>query len=449
MAEFRVALAGDVILNTRVSARDDGPLIEALGILRESELAYAHMEIPLHDFDADDIFPAAEGALSWMSGPTSVAKELRWCGIDIVSVASNHSFDYSYGGLRSTLEVLRAAGIPHAGAGEDLAAARRPAFLDSPHGRVALVSAVSSFPTFARAGAARTDLRGRPGVNGLRYYYRVDRLTADAVRSVFKKMGYWVTHNGDEFVVNPPGLHNTIQRFRVTSADSQFDTCCDEDDLAGNMASIRYARSVADCVLVHLHSHEWEAADGRMRTSPAFVEQYARSAVDAGASMVVVQGSHAPFRGIEIFRSTPIFYDPGPLFRLGRRDRQPQDFYVRWGNSTVARSGDAGILEAFQDRVGALGDGEEGRHVEAPSEGVSHSPGFFVPVCAVDTETQRVRDITLHPMTWMRGSKGVTGFPIRASDETAQAVLELVQALSKPYGTVVQIEDGLGRITSL
>ena len=103
-----------------------------------------------------------------MRGPTTVADELRRLGVDLVSTASNHAMDYSYGGLFSTIDALDAAGIPHAGTGGDLAAARAPAFVDAAAGRVALVSATSSFPPFARAGAARWDSQGRPGVNPMR-----------------------------------------------------------------------------------------------------------------------------------------------------------------------------------------------------------------------------------------------------------------------------------------
>jgi hypothetical protein len=83
----------------------------------------------------------------------------------VPSVCDLTSLDYSYGGLRSTCDALGAAGLAHAGTGADLAAARAPAFADTAAGRVALVSATSSFPAFARAGAARTDAAGRPGVN--------------------------------------------------------------------------------------------------------------------------------------------------------------------------------------------------------------------------------------------------------------------------------------------
>ena len=123
---YTVALTGDVIMNTPVSACRDADVMAAVEVLRSADVTHAHLEIPLHDFAGADVFGAAEGALSWMRGPTRIADELRWLGVDVVSAASNHSLDYSYGGLRCTIEALDAVGLPHAGIGVDLAAARAP-----------------------------------------------------------------------------------------------------------------------------------------------------------------------------------------------------------------------------------------------------------------------------------------------------------------------------------
>src|SRR5690606_24018445 len=123
------------------------------------------------------------------------------------------------------------------------------------------------------------------------------------------KLGLWVTRVGDEFTVNPAGIHNTLWRFRV--GDNGPATFCDEDDLAGNLASIRHARAQADLVIAHLHAHEFNAASGKINTSAEFIEEYARAAIDNGAHLFIAQGSHAPMRGIEIYKGCPIFYDPG------------------------------------------------------------------------------------------------------------------------------------------
>jgi Bacterial capsule synthesis protein PGA_cap len=438
-----LALTGDVIMNTRVSACRDPGVLAAVDLLRSADVTHAHLEIPLHDFDAADIFGAAEGALAWYRGPTAIARELRWLGVDLVSTASNHALDYSYGGLRATCAALDAAGLAHAGTGADLAAARAPAFADTAAGRVALVSATSSFPAFARAGPARADAAGRPGVNPLRYLHVIDAATADRLIAIVGALGLGVVRDDDagEFVIHPPGLHNSIWRFQVAAGDADGDgrptTRCDESDLAGNLDSIRYARSVSDLVVAHLHVQAWDGADGRMSSSPAFACQYGRAAAAAGASVVLIQGAHAPMRGIEVHAGVPILYDPGPLFRLGRREAQPHDFYTRWGNDAAVRSFDATLLDAFAARDAAT-------TTVSPREGYAHEPGFFLPVCDVDAASHRVTRVTLHPMTWSRASRATTGFPVRAIGAAAAAILTQVAELSAPYGTPVSVAGDLG-----
>jgi poly-gamma-glutamate synthesis protein (capsule biosynthesis protein) len=473
---YRVALTGDVILNTRVSVCRDPDVLAAVEVLRAADVTHAHLEIPLHDFEGADVFGAAEGAMSWMRGPAAIAGELRWLGADLVSTASNHSLDYSYGGLRATIEALDAAGLAHAGTGRDLAAARAPAFADTAAGRVALVSATSSFPAFARAGAARTDAPGRPGVNPLRYVHVVGPALAERLQSAAAALGLWVVRDADEFVIHPPGLHNSATRFRLSPAASEMDgpsirsepygwaihppregaageepaaegaggtegtatTECDGDDLAGNVAAIRYARSVADLVIAHLHVQAWDGADGRMSATPGFAREYAHAAAEAGAGIVLVQGAHAPVRGIEVHAGVPILYDPGPLFRLGRREPQPHDFYTRWGNDPRVRSFDAGLLDAYAARDTTLGGD---RRVLSPREGYAHEPGFFTPVCVVDPGTHRVTRVGLYPMTWSRASRATTGFPVRLAGPAARAVLARVSELSAPYGTRLSVDD--------
>jgi poly-gamma-glutamate synthesis protein (capsule biosynthesis protein) len=377
-----------------------------------------------------------------MRGPTRIADELRWLGVDVVSAASNHSLDYSYGGLRCTIEALDAAGLPHAGIGADLAGARAPAFADTAVGRVGVVSATSSFPAFARAGATRSDAPGRPGVNPLRYVHVVDRATAGDVTSLSARLGMWVVEDCDEFVVHPPGLHNSVTRFRVRPQHGPPSTACDEDDLAGYVSSIQLAGATADLVIAHLHVQAWDGEAGLMSTTPAFVREFACAAISAGAGIVLVQGSHAPMRGIEVHQGVPIFYDPGPLFRLGRREAQPHDFYTRWGNHRAVRSFDATLLDAYGARAAAMGGPDSSKIVHSPREGNAHEPGFVVPVCTLDAQSHRVTRIELHPMAWSAARRATTGFPVSAEGQRAQAILAKLGELCLPYGTAVTVKTG-------
>lgn len=67
-------------------------------------------------------------------------KVLTAAKIDLVSLANNHVLDWQRPGLAQTLQTLTGAGIAHAGAGEDLAAARKPAIFKTKAGRVIVLA---------------------------------------------------------------------------------------------------------------------------------------------------------------------------------------------------------------------------------------------------------------------------------------------------------------------
>ncbi len=95
-----------------------------------------------------------------------------------------------------------------------------------------------------------------------------------------------------------------------------------EDDRAGNLQSVREADRQADRTIAHVHTHAWKT-DSSMTDSPAFLPPFARECIDAGADVVVCQGSDTPLRGIETYGDGVIFYDPGGLFIMSDTTAAP------------------------------------------------------------------------------------------------------------------------------
>ena len=154
--EFELVLSGDALLNNRVSTCEDPGFRNMVDLLRGVDVVHTQLEVIIHNLEGPETYPSAEGAWSWISAPKYVTEELKWCGVDIVSTPSNHSLDFAYGGLRQTWAALDEAGIPHAGTGKDLAAARMPAFLDTRHGRVAGERGTATWPGDRRGCASRS-----------------------------------------------------------------------------------------------------------------------------------------------------------------------------------------------------------------------------------------------------------------------------------------------------
>jgi poly-gamma-glutamate capsule biosynthesis protein CapA/YwtB (metallophosphatase superfamily) len=135
-----VAAGGDVLGGRRV-----GPYIDAYGgealfanvkqYLAPADVTFVNLEGPISD----------RGAPIWPSGPVFRARPalmqgLLSAGVDVVSLANNHGLDYGSPALLDCIVRLDAAGVKHAGAGANLAAAFAPAIWDTPAGKVALLA---------------------------------------------------------------------------------------------------------------------------------------------------------------------------------------------------------------------------------------------------------------------------------------------------------------------
>lgn len=68
------------------------------------------------------------------------AKALKSAGFSVLTLANNHIMDYGPEGMRETLATLKSQGISHAGAGENIEEARRPALLERKGVNVAFLS---------------------------------------------------------------------------------------------------------------------------------------------------------------------------------------------------------------------------------------------------------------------------------------------------------------------
>ena len=395
------------------------------------------------------MYPAAEAGHNWARAPLYVVEELKWAGFDIVSTASNHSLDYSYGGLYSTWKALKKANMPYAGTGMNLAEARGPAYLETPKGRVALVSMCSSFVRWSRAGEARRDVIGRPGVNPLRYYHEVDADTIELIKQLAIKLGWCVEHYENVWIFSQLGTQNTIYKF-VVSEKPGVTTVADEDDVEGNLRSIRFARRQADYVLVHLHSHDFHPEKG-LGAPPDFIPPFARASIDAGADVFIAQGSHAPLRGIEVYKGKPIFYDLGDFIGSNavHTPRLPSDFYFRAGyshNNPGIRGWEATAAEAY-DAMKAY----DAASMLNPPGGLHTAPVGKVCIAAICAfgEGRTLTELKVYPATYLDEPISQRGIPITANTELAKKIIEYVGELSAVYDTNVTFKDGIGIVELL
>lgn len=191
-------------------------------------------------------------------------------GIDVASLASNHSRDWGPEALEDTIDLFREMGIATIGAGRDIEEARRPAILDYNGVKVAFLGYVSVVRPGEHAGPGRT---GPAPLRARTYYEPAD----------------W-----------QPGCPP-----RVISEAYEEDVQALEDD-------IRAAKRQADVVIVSLH---WG-----VHMLPKVIATYqppvAHAAIDAGADLILGHHAHL-LKAVEVYKGKVCFYSMGNFMTTG------------------------------------------------------------------------------------------------------------------------------------
>src|SRR5262249_40477782 len=141
------AAVGDLIISRPLSqyAESMPGFAAVLKILHGSNVTFGNMESTIFDPRSFKGAPYSwDGDWTNASLP-GVARDLQSMGFSSVGPANTHSQAWGLEGMRETAHWLDDAGIAHAGAGETHAQARAPAYVETPQGRLALVSIASTF----------------------------------------------------------------------------------------------------------------------------------------------------------------------------------------------------------------------------------------------------------------------------------------------------------------
>lgn len=416
---LHVFLTGDSILNRKLSVYKDPSYVALFDAIRHADIGFTNLETLIHTYE----YPGASvSGGAYMASPPWIVDELKWAGFNLLGVATNHTFDYGSDGMRSTLRALDAAGLAHAGAGENLALARAPAYLDTGNGRVALVACASTFTPGSLAGEQRPDLKGRPGLSPLRFSttYTVDAATLEGLRKLS--------------LLNSPDAPQHNGPVRIAGATYQagdadaIHTEPSKEDLNGIVASIRDARRQADWVIVSIHAHEGKPGN---REAPAdFLVTFAHAAIDAGADVLVAHGPHV-LRAIEIYKGKPIFYSLANFaFENETMQFQPAESYQELGLPASSTTADFYDARSKNDTVGFPVDPPIWNGVVAE---ISFHPD------------RTMKEIILHPISLGFGEpRSQRGRPRPAAAELSSEIIHRLANLSAPFGTKIEFADGRG-----
>jgi poly-gamma-glutamate capsule biosynthesis protein CapA/YwtB (metallophosphatase superfamily) len=423
-----LAAVGDCILARRVSQLQDPDFLALVDLLHGVDCAWGNAETVLAD--PRKLYPSLKGGDPHAIADPWAADELRALGLQLMGTANNHTLDFGYDGLFRSLDNLDRVGIAHAGAGADLALAARPGTFDSAAGRIADVNCASTFASYFPAGPAHPYVQGRPGINALHVdpTVQVDAALFAKLKELNARMeqlqGF---HDFDALIDPPPPGPKDVAQFLGTpiklGAHSDFLVEGRKGDVERIVQAIRTARHNSRVVIASIHSHE--AREVLERPSP-FLPPFAHACLDAGADLFVGTGPHV-LRGIEVYKGKPIFYSLGNfLFHY-------ETFRVVPAEALAAFGLDSGNLDltAYAEKVGYHKQRRFWQSV----------------VPRLTWEGERLAAIDLYPITLGFGlAIDRRGTPHLAHGTEATQILTGLAELSKPFGTTIAIDDGIGRV---
>ncbi len=274
-----VTAVGDMIFNQQISQLEEPERQQLLRLMQEADLAYGNLEFAITEH------PELQRPFYNFGVPPAFAWELAAIGVNLVSMATNHTLDFGTTGLADTIKALDHVNITFAGAGLTLAEAHAPG-----------TTKVQNQPTkFALLSYLR-DWSSR---------HRCRDASGPCLASIDPAVILVANQDGTATAVEGP-LEQDVQTM--------------EDDVV-------LARRHHDVVMVSVHIHDLShhRAFGLQDVVPANDRITFHRAVDAGAAMVLGSGPHV-LRGIEIYRGTPIFYSLSDfIYQYRTPDKIPID----------------------------------------------------------------------------------------------------------------------------
>lgn len=436
---MRIVAGGDALFSGgNLAERLDEKLLEYLA---DSDAAFVNAEF---------ICPVRTTAPAPRRFMTAVGieavDELTSIGLNLLSFANNHTGDFGPQGVIDTIEACEARAVIHSGIGRSLEEARLPHFLDTKKGRIALISTGTTRSTEFAASTAGTGIPARAGLNPLRWgrAYVLPETEFQQLRHIDEMLGIAAGRKEvmDVEVMPDPGadrlpfgsvFEGSLQFERGEHAHIRY--YANEKDAKAILENIRDAANRAEIVLLSLHAHEGTEENWYSPRPAPFLEDFARRAIDAGATAVIGHGPHM-LRGIELYQGKPIFYSLGSLlmeFEAGMQKMTPE-MYEAYGfakDSLPSHLHMSRVRNAAGEPIGFYGDARFSKSCIAILDIVDGEPR--VRLVALDLDLNRKRP-------------SERGLPACASPELAREIAADIAEMSKAYGTVVRYNEADGLI---
>lgn len=491
---FSVASVGDLLQFQPFAVSNDPAVQAVLDPLRKADVTTGDYENEIMDFDN---FGHAGGNLA----TKEVADDWRLMGIDLVSRANNK--DPRAPGVWEDLRQVERVGITHAGVAHSLPEARMARFHATSKGLVGFagiyalggVDACCLGGTRVHVTAAQlTGVRAikqsilsrrgevetpvplpKPDAAGEANLFGVTFTTAQIPAN--EPLGKPFMYPGDGEPGPEDGIRNMLHltlfhgvtapqmtllrdiagqkgqgdlkafgtQFRLMDRPGEHSFDMNPADLRDILTQLRTAKQASDILVTNTHWHQnrYDFQAYSYDHFPADFEiRFAHLAIDQGVDVFVAQGVHT-IKGIEIYKGKPIFYGTSNFIFQSAIMPLPKGRYP--GEHTEASAGFHGPFKDFAEAY-AKGDAIVGEHEFQGFWQLKPTLESFV--AYTNFEAGKLKEVLIYPVdlgqTPRPGSQ--VGIPRKPSPEVAKKILDEIVEYSKPFGTVIEIENGVGHI---
>jgi hypothetical protein len=242
---------GDIIIDRE---KPETIFQHVVDVLRSADITYASCDQAYSD----------KGYLVREHGTNSESRNipaLLYAGLDVVSLANNHSLDWGEEALLDTMSRLKEAGLPYLGVGRNISEARQPVILERQGTKVGFLAYSSVHPKGYEAEA------DKPGLAPVRVW------------TIYEQVDY------------QPGTPPRIVTIPY------------KEDLAAMVEDIKKLRAQVDVVVICFH---W-GQHFLPRIIPMYCFDIGHAAIDAGADLILGTHTHI-LKGIEVYKGKVIFY---------------------------------------------------------------------------------------------------------------------------------------------
>ena len=392
---IRVSAAGDILIMKRLlpGYQDVLPIRE---FLMQGEVRMANLETTISD---GSCYASAYSGGTWLTADAKCLEDTLRYGFNFLGISNNHTMDYSYEGLASTISELKKKDVAYA----------------------------------ARAGSQTERQPGRPGLNPLRFsekYTITEKHAQDLAKiaEVTGINGLRDLHRQEGFIAPlPEGVMEFGGKMFENSKDGTEGRSSSPNpiDVKRTVDAIREAKMTCEAVLVMVHSHEIRKDNDE--EADYFLEEFAHACIDAGASAVIGGGTHQ-LKGIELYHDCPIFYCLGNFIFENQYVRLlPADYMEKYGLN-IHTAASIGIARRQEQSSHSL--------YEIPEVYRSVLPYFEI--CQGKCTHLELLPVELG----MDRENAEKNIPYVADEKTAEKIAEYLTRVSKRYGTEWEYKEG-------